>query len=132
MLDTVKNAPVNGLDLAALGEVVEAIEKDHSKAIVGFDIPQFNGTVRIMRSIRLDVSMVRFMSADELARWSQWELLHDWIAIRQAGARVAVEHRPRRADPPGRACRIRLRDHRHQGSGHASRLFRQGDGPAHA
>ena len=38
MLDTVKNAPVNGLDLAALGEVVEAIEKDHSKAIVGFDV----------------------------------------------------------------------------------------------
>ena len=38
MLDTVKNAPVNGLDLAALGEVVEAIEKDNSKAIVGFDV----------------------------------------------------------------------------------------------
>ena len=31
MLDTVKNAPVNGLDLAALGEVVEAIEKDASQ-----------------------------------------------------------------------------------------------------
>ncbi len=42
------------------------------------------GGRRIMRSIRLDVSMVRFMSADELARWSQWELLHDWIATRQA------------------------------------------------
>ena len=38
MLDTVKNAPVNGLDLAALGEVVEAIEKDASKAKVGFDV----------------------------------------------------------------------------------------------
>ena len=38
MLDTVKNAPVNGLDLAALGEVVEEIEKDASKAIVGFDV----------------------------------------------------------------------------------------------
>jgi uncharacterized OsmC-like protein len=38
MLDTVKNAPVNGLDLAALGEVVEGIEKDSSKAIVGFDV----------------------------------------------------------------------------------------------
>ena len=38
MLDTVKNAPVNGLDLVALGEVVEAIDKDNSKAIVGFDV----------------------------------------------------------------------------------------------
>lgn len=38
MLDTVKNAPVNGLDLAALGEVVEGIEKDSSKGIVGFDV----------------------------------------------------------------------------------------------
>jgi len=38
MLDTVKNAPVNGLDLEALGEVVEEIQKDSSKAIVGFDV----------------------------------------------------------------------------------------------
>jgi len=38
MLDTVKKAPVNGLDLEALGEVVEAIEKDSSKGIVGFDV----------------------------------------------------------------------------------------------
>ena len=38
MLDTVKNAPVNGLDLAALGEMVEAIEKDAGKAKVGFDV----------------------------------------------------------------------------------------------
>jgi uncharacterized OsmC-like protein len=38
MLDTVKNAPVNGLDLAALGEVVEEIQKDALKAIVGFDV----------------------------------------------------------------------------------------------
>ena len=38
MLDTVKNAPVNGLDLAALADVVEAIEKDASKAIVGFEV----------------------------------------------------------------------------------------------
>ena len=38
MLDTVKNAPVNGLDLQALGEVVEAIEKDSSKAAVSFDV----------------------------------------------------------------------------------------------
>ena len=38
MLDTVKNAPVNGLDLQALGEVVEAIEKDSSKGLVSFDV----------------------------------------------------------------------------------------------
>lgn len=38
MLDTVKNPRVNGLDLAALGEVVEAIEADPAQAIVGFDV----------------------------------------------------------------------------------------------
>jgi uncharacterized OsmC-like protein len=38
MLDTVKNAPVNGLDLAALGDFVEAIEKDSSQAKVDFDV----------------------------------------------------------------------------------------------
>ena len=37
MLDIVKNR-VNGLDLAALGETVEAIEADARKAIVGFDV----------------------------------------------------------------------------------------------
>jgi len=38
MLDTVKNAPVNGLDLTALGEVVDAIGKDPTQAIVEFDV----------------------------------------------------------------------------------------------
>ena len=38
MLDQVKNAPVNGLDLAALGEVVEAIGQDPKKALVSFDV----------------------------------------------------------------------------------------------
>ena len=38
MLDTTKNAPVNGLDLQALGTVVEAIEADASQAQVGFDV----------------------------------------------------------------------------------------------
>jgi uncharacterized OsmC-like protein len=38
MLDTSKNAPVNGLDLAALGEMVEAIEKDSSKAKAAFQV----------------------------------------------------------------------------------------------
>jgi uncharacterized OsmC-like protein len=37
MLDTVKSR-VNGLDLAALGETVEAIETDPSKALVAFDV----------------------------------------------------------------------------------------------
>ena len=38
MLDTVKNARVNGLDLVALGEVVEGIEKDAGQAAVGFAV----------------------------------------------------------------------------------------------
>ena len=38
MLDTVKNERVNGLDLKALGEVVEAIEADPGKALVAFDV----------------------------------------------------------------------------------------------
>ncbi|MCL6728559.1 OsmC family protein [Sphingomonas hankyongi] len=38
MLDTVKNARVNGLDLVALGETVEAIQADASKALVTFDV----------------------------------------------------------------------------------------------
>ena len=37
MLDTVKNR-VNGLDLTALGEVVDAIGEDPGQAIVGFDV----------------------------------------------------------------------------------------------
>ena len=37
MLDTVKNR-VNGLDLTALGEVVEAIEKDPKQALAAFDV----------------------------------------------------------------------------------------------
>ena len=38
MLDTVKNASVNGLDLTALGEVVDAIEKDSSQGKVAFNV----------------------------------------------------------------------------------------------
>jgi uncharacterized OsmC-like protein len=38
MLDTVKNTPVNGLDLVALGDVVEAIEKDSNQAKVAFNV----------------------------------------------------------------------------------------------
>jgi uncharacterized OsmC-like protein len=38
MLDTVQRNVVNGLDLTALGEAVEAIEGDARQAIVGFDV----------------------------------------------------------------------------------------------
>jgi uncharacterized OsmC-like protein len=38
MLDTVKNQTVNGLDLTALTEEIEAIEKDSSKALVDFNV----------------------------------------------------------------------------------------------
>lgn len=38
MLDTVKNAPVNGLDLAALTAEIEAIEKDPKQALAGFEV----------------------------------------------------------------------------------------------
>ena len=38
MLDTVKNQTVNGLDLAALTEEIETIEKDASKALVDFNV----------------------------------------------------------------------------------------------
>jgi uncharacterized OsmC-like protein len=38
MLDTVQHQVVNGLDLTALGEAVEAIEGDAKQAIVGFDV----------------------------------------------------------------------------------------------
>ena len=38
MLDVVKNNRVNGLDLDALGGVVEAIEKDASQAKVAFEV----------------------------------------------------------------------------------------------
>ncbi len=38
MLDTVKNQIVNGLDLAALTEEIEAIENDASKAKVDFNV----------------------------------------------------------------------------------------------
>jgi len=38
MLDTVQNERVNGLDLKALGEVVEAIQNDPSQAKVAFNV----------------------------------------------------------------------------------------------
>jgi uncharacterized OsmC-like protein len=60
MLDTVKNAPVNGLDLEALGDVVEAIEKDSSKAIVSFDV-----TTRWKGQTRSETTVEGFTIAGE-------------------------------------------------------------------
>ena len=40
------------------------------------------GGRRIMRSIRLDVSMVRFLTVEEVDRLRRWELLHDWLEAR--------------------------------------------------
>ena len=60
MLDTVKNAPVNGLDLQALGEVVEAIEKDSSKGAVAFDV-----TTRWKGQTRSETSVDGFTLAGE-------------------------------------------------------------------
>ena len=60
MLDTVKNPRVNGLDLPALGEVVEAIEKDSSKGIVGFDV-----TTRWKGQTRSETTVTGFTLAGE-------------------------------------------------------------------
>lgn len=51
------------------------------------------GGRRIMRSIRLDVSMVRFLTAAEVERLARWELLHDWVATRQTeiGEQMAAD-----------------------------------------
>jgi uncharacterized OsmC-like protein len=60
MLDTVKNAPVNGLDLTALGEVVDAIEADASKALV-----EFNVTTRWAGQTRSETTIDGFTLAGE-------------------------------------------------------------------
>ncbi|HEX6742202.1 MAG TPA: OsmC family protein, partial [Sphingomicrobium sp.] len=59
MLDKVKNR-VNGLDLDALGEVVEAIEQDKTKAIVGFDV-----TTRWTGQTRSETTVDGFTMAGE-------------------------------------------------------------------
>ena len=59
MLDTVKSR-VNGLDLAALGEVVEAIEKDPGQALVGFDV-----TTRRTGQTRSETTVDGFTMAGE-------------------------------------------------------------------
>src|SRR5215208_1125849 len=59
MLDIVKNR-VNGLDLNALGEVVEAIGQDSGKAIVGFDV-----TTRWTGQTRSETTVDGFTMAGE-------------------------------------------------------------------
>jgi hypothetical protein len=43
MLDTPKNAPVNGIDIEALGKMVEAINDDSSKASARFQVTSLGG-----------------------------------------------------------------------------------------
>lgn len=63
MLDTVKNR-VNGLDLNALGEVVEAIGKDAAKARVSFDV-----TTRWTGQTRSETTIEGFtMAGERIAR----------------------------------------------------------------
>ena len=59
MLDKVSNR-VNGLDLAALGEVVEAIGEDSKQALVGFDV-----TTRWTGQTRSETTVEGFTMAGE-------------------------------------------------------------------
>jgi uncharacterized OsmC-like protein len=60
MLDVVRDKPVNGLDLAALGQVVEAVQKDPSKAKVSFDV-----TTRWTGQARSETTVEGFTLAGE-------------------------------------------------------------------
>ena len=60
MLDTVKNAPVNGLDLVALGDVVDAIGTDPGQALVAFDV-----TTRWAGQTRSESTVTGFTMAGE-------------------------------------------------------------------
>jgi uncharacterized OsmC-like protein len=60
MLDTVKDTRVNGLDICALGQVVEAINKDARKAKVGFDV-----TTRWAGQTRSETTVEGFTLAGE-------------------------------------------------------------------
>ena len=57
------------------------------------------GGRRIMRSIRLDVSMVRFLTEAEVERLGRWQLLHPWISRRQT--LLAEQAAADRQLPPG-------------------------------
>jgi uncharacterized OsmC-like protein len=64
MLDTVKNQVVNGLDLAALNEAVEGIEKDAANAVVGFEV-----TTRWTGQCRSEATVEGFtMGGERIAR----------------------------------------------------------------
>ena len=77
MLDTVKNAPVNGLDLEALGEVVEAIEKDSAKGIVGFDVvTRWKGQTRSETTVTgFDIAGERVQRSHKIVADEPYELL---------------------------------------------------------
>ena len=60
MLDITKDPRVNGLDLAALGEVVEGIEGDPKQAIVGFEV-----TTRWAGQTRSETTVEAFTMAGE-------------------------------------------------------------------
>ena len=87
MLDTVKNAPVNGLDLQALGEVVEEIQKDASKAIVGFDV-----VTRWKGQTRSETTVDGFTLAGERISRSH-TIVADWARHRCPAARTARRRR---------------------------------------
>ena len=64
MLDITKDPRVNGLDLAALGEVVEGIETDPKQAIVGFEV-----TTRWAGQTRSETTVEAFtMAGERIAR----------------------------------------------------------------
>jgi uncharacterized OsmC-like protein len=64
MLDITKDPRVNGLDLAALGEVVEGIEGDPKQAIVGFEV-----TTRWAGQTRSETTVEAFtMAGERIAR----------------------------------------------------------------
>ena len=68
MLDTVKSR-VNGLDLNALGEVVEAIEKDAGQAKVSFDV-----TTRWMGQTRSETTVDGFtLAGDRISAMTRFE-----------------------------------------------------------
>ena len=106
MLDTVKNAPVNGLDLQALGEVVEEIQKDSSKAIVGFDVvTKWKGQTRSETAVTgFNIAGERVKRSHSIIADEPLELLggclqrlhHGWLRCR----RFAQGHQPRLAGDP--------------------------------
>jgi uncharacterized OsmC-like protein len=52
MLDVIRDKPVNGLDVTALGQVVEAVRQDPRQAKVGFDVvTRWTGQARSETSI---------------------------------------------------------------------------------